>query len=283
MLQLKNVDWQKDSVVPKFPLFLLLALALVPLNWWFEWQKWKVTIRLLGIDASKQVLQHAFLAGIVTGMLTPNMLGNFIGRLFYFPRKQRIPLILLTFVSNYAQFLVSILFGIIGIAILQQTPLAVPLPPILISLFLFGLGAIALYFYGEHLTRFKRRKTRIYTWFRTLSGLKKYRFSIVALSGMRHTVFTLQFLCALSAYGESFSWENAWWIWQVYLWVTLTPSLFLGKLAIRESISIWVLSTAGVASIHVLLASLSIWTMNLLLPTSLSLFLTKRKSVTNAH
>lgn len=277
-LQLKTVDWQTHSVLPKSPALLLFALLLVPLNWWFEWQKWKATIDVLAIECTPKTLQQSFFAGIITGMLTPNMLGNFIGRLLYFPRKHRISLILLTVVSNYAQFLASIVFGIIGILILQKTPLAVSLSSIVIPLILIGISAILLYFYGEHVTRLNRRKTRIYTWFQCLNNRKKYRFAILLRSAMRHTVFTLQFLIVLSAFGESFSWENVWWVWQVYLWVTLTPSLFLGKLAIRESISIWVLSLAGMETVHVLLASLSIWIMNLLLPTLLSLFLTKQKT-----
>ncbi len=278
ILQLKNVDWKTHSLVPNSPALLLFALLLVPLNWWFEWQKWKATIDVLAIECTPKTLQQSFFAGIITGMLTPNMLGNFIGRLFYFPRKYRISLILLTVVSNYAQFLASIVFGIIGILILQKTPLAVSLSSIVIPLILLGISAILLYFYGEHVTRISRRKNRIYTWFQCLNNRKKYRFAILLRSAMRHTVFTLQFLIVLSAFGESFSWENVWWVWQVYLWVTLTPSLFLGKLAIRESISIWVLSVAGMETVHVLLASLSIWIMNLLFPTLLSLFLTHQKT-----
>jgi hypothetical protein len=48
--------------------------------------------------------------------------------------------------------------------------------------------------------------------------------------------------------------------------VTLTPSLFLGKIVVRESIAVAILGFAGIAPIPVLLSSLSTWLLNLIIP-----------------
>ena len=104
-----------------------------------------------------------------------------------------------------------------------------------------------------------------------------YRWKILLLSFLRHGIFTLQFSFMLHAFGENLSLENVFWIWQVYLWVTIAPSLILGKLAIRESIAIWVLTLAGMGELTVLISSFLIWTFNLLLPTIIGLFICKEK------
>ena len=62
------------------------------------------------------------------------------------------------------------------------------------------------------------------------------------MSTLRHAVFTLQFYLVLIAFGVETSFELIFWIWQVYFWVTLSPSLLLGKIGIRESIAVIILS-----------------------------------------
>jgi hypothetical protein len=61
------------------------------------------------------------------------------------------------------------------------------------------------------------------------------------------------------------------------LWVTISPSLFLGKLAIRESISLWVLTVAGYQQQPILIASFSVWIINLFIPTIFAIFIAKKK------
>jgi hypothetical protein len=61
----------------------------------------------------------------------------------------------------------------------------------------------------------------------------------------------------------------------VYFWVTLAPSLFLGKVVIRETIAVWVLSAAGLNPEIVIVSSLLIWVLNLFIPTVVSLIVSK--------
>jgi hypothetical protein len=278
-MQLKKVDWNKESIHLDHPMFFVLVLLLVPLNWLFEWWKWKSTLSVLEINPTKKVMIHSFFAGIVTGMLTPNMLGNFIGRMYYFQRNQRIQLIVLTLITNYAQFIASIVFGIVAILILKETPFELDISGISLLLILGAISVFLFYFNFEWIFRFWKKKSSILELIRNLKSRKIYRWRILMLSLARHVIFTLQFICMLHAFGESFSVLNVLWIWQVYLWITLAPSLFLGKLAIRESISIWVLGIAGMSELSVLISSFSIWTLNLLLPTLIGLVVCEKNKV----
>ena len=276
--QFKKINWSNQTIYVENPFFLLLVLLLVPVNWFFEWRKWRLTLSVADINAKPATKIHAFFAGIVTGMLTPNMLGNFIGRIYYFDRNHRITLVVLTLVTNYAQFIASIFLGIIALLILNKSPWDLDIAQlnwVFISLAIFFL---LIYFNFEWVFKYIKRKTRMYPLIRNLQRRRVFRWKILGLSMLRHAIFTLQFSLMLSAFGEDFSFQNMLWIWQFYLWLTLAPSLFLGKLAIRESVAIWVLTAAGMGELTIVISSFLIWVFNLLLPTVIGLFIFKRHS-----
>ena len=275
--QFIKIDWSKEKIQLIHPFYLILTLLLVPMNWFLEWIKWVITLNIAEVQTTQKIKLNAFFAGIITGMLTPNMLGNFIGRIYYFERRNRISLIVLTLVSNYAQFIASIVFGIIGILILGRIPIDLEIDQFNFILIVIGLVVILFYFNFEWFFKFLKRKARIHLLIRNIKRRRMYRWKILFLSFLRHGIFTLQFSFMLHAFGENLSLENVFWIWQVYLWVTIAPSLILGKLAIRESIAIWVLTLAGMGELTVLISSFLIWTFNLLLPTIIGLFICKEK------
>jgi hypothetical protein len=276
-MQFRKVKWNEQDISLEHPLSLLIVFLLIGLNWFFEWSKWGLVLNVSGVRSTAVAKRQSFFAGIVTGMITPNMLGNFLGRIYYFERRYRLSLIVLTLVSNYGQFIASVLFGLLSLFILKTTPVG-ELPLNIEWLFaLIAVAVIAFYFYFEWLFRSSRRRLRIHLLMKSLSRKDLFRWKILGLSVLRHGVFVLQFSLMLYAFGEEFSWMNMVWIWQLYLWVTLAPSLFLGKLAIRESVAIWVLGAAGMNELTVLISSFLIWIFNLLLPTLLGLIICKEK------
>ena len=274
---LKKVDWNFHSNPIKNYFWFVLAFSLIPLNWFFEWKKWQETLRFTSLETTDQRAFQSFCAGIITGMLTPNMQGNFIGRIYYFERKNRIDLIGSTLISNYGQFLMSLLFGVLGLVFLQETPLRQGFYLVLF-IFLIALLLFLLAFFSvEHFLRFFRNKRGLRSYFLKLKSIPCFRWRILYFSFLRYLVFVVQFCSLLLAFGVPFSIELIAWIFQVYLWVTISPSLFLGKLAIRESISLWVLSFAGLAQQSIVLASLSVWVFNLVIPTIFAIFIAKKK------
>lgn len=276
--QIKGINWNQNQINLSRPFFILIVLALVPLNWLLEWWKWTSTLNVLEIRTTKLIEKHSFFAGIVTGMITPNMLGNFIGRIYYFERKNRVSLTILTLMTNYAQFIASMVFGLLAIVILGKIPFEFDVSKLTSILLLSASAFLLLYFNFERILKFFNLKPRVYSLIQNLKKRKRYRWKILLLSVLRHAVFTLQFSLMLYVFNEDFTIENIFWVWQVYLWVTLAPSLILGKLAIRESISIWVLTFAGMGEFSVLISSFLIWTINLLIPTIVGLIICKRKS-----
>jgi len=273
----QNQDWKQHEVGIQHPGFFILGFFLMPLNWWTEWRKWTLALKCAEVKSDKSTKIHSFLAGMISGMLTPNMLGNFIGRVLYFERSHRIQLTLLTFIGSMSQFVITMVVGALGIVLLQKTPFTNnfgALTYIIITL----ISLVFLFFYLkiEWLLRFLRRRTFVEGLFSIFSKHKDIRFRMLILALMRHVVFTLQFACVLYAFGIDINASLFLWIWQFYFWITLAPSLFLGKLGVRESVAVWVFAAAGMAELAVVLSAFSIWVMNLFVPTTLSLVFLKR-------
>jgi hypothetical protein len=262
------------------PLFLVFSLGLVFLNWYLEWLKWRLNLSVLPQRESKLTQLKAFMAGIVTGFITPNMLGNFIGRLYYFQRRYRGSITLLTLYSNYTQFIASICFGCLSLFLLQELPFVGSFR--LVSNVILGivLCLFLVYFFFQHLPIPFVSKLKIQRkLFQLISVNKFYRWKLMLLSLTRHFVFTLQFFLVLNAFVDAMNWMTFIAIWQVFLWSTLLPSLWLGKLFIRESMAILVLCFIGLERLDVLVSSLVLWQMNLVLPALISLVFCRKKHV----
>jgi hypothetical protein len=277
--QIKKAGISIQSIELKSSLSFLIALLLVPINWWLEFLKWKFTLQVAEVPSPEKVRSQSFLAGIVTGMLTPNMLGNFLGRMYYFQRRERMSITILTLFTNYAQFIASMIFGFIAFVLLHETPFGF-LSVNLIILAGFGLFALVLsLFYFDWIFKLLfPARMRLYFRFRGMRERNRFRFGILALSLLRHVIFTIQFGFMLQAFGAQIGREEIFWIWQYYFWVTLTPSLFLGKLVVRDSIALWVLGPIIIQQEAIVISSLMIWCLNLLLPTIIALVVIKQKN-----
>ena len=260
---------------------LVGSIMLVIPNIWFAFLKWKVTVNIIDESADVPKLNHSFFAGLVTGMLTPNMVGNFIGRCFYFDRSHRIPITLFTLLSNFAQFLASLTFGWFAVLLLGDLYIFEASDSFIIWLGIGVLIAYLIYFFIDNFMYLIRSKGYIKTFRDTLNKKRSYRIVILLLSFARFGIFTFQFLLLLHAFGESLSFQNILAIWQVYLLTMLFPSLFLGKIGVRESVALYVLTGTGIAmnEYAVLLTSLIIWFINSLSPALIGLAICKNNAL----
>lgn len=249
----------------------LLFLLLIP-NYFFEYKKWTLVLKSIKDSSASTIKIQSFFAGIITGMLTPNMQGNFIGRIYYFKKRHRLPISLLTLTANLGQFSVTVILGIIGLILSSNYGLKILLIPFILSIL-----SLLFYFNFEKIAYLKRK----YKWYKHIQLVlvenNSFRLKILWFSLLRNAVFSAQFLLALHAFGAEINLTIFWLIWQLYLWTTLSPSLILGKLFIRESLALWVFAAIALSDGAIIAASLTIWFINLLLPTLLGLFVCKKK------
>jgi hypothetical protein len=255
--QLQKIDWKDLHAISMVqPISLVSALLLAFVNHYLEYRKWKATLSFL--EESTQTVQ-SYLAGVLTGFLTPSLLGNFIGRMYYYPRKKRTQIIVLTFLGNGAQFLASISFGLLAVALLGQEQLHIPRFNSGIALGVIALMLLIYFLFDKSPVPIQKWKTKIIP---LLVGTEKLRFKILLFSLLRYLVFSMQYSLLFHAFGIPFSIDLVIWVWQIYFWSTLAPSLWLGKLFIRESIALWILLPIIGHPEIILLSSVSLWIIN---------------------
>ena len=266
--QLMNIPFHTINVF-NWP-WLIPFLVLVPLNWYLEFQKWREQLTFLNLPKTQSI--QSFAAGMVSEFIIPGIPTNFIGRILFFDSTVRLALAGWTQITNAIQFLVTVLCGVVAILVLGKGSL--------VTLgFLLGIFGVIPMIWMIPAVRITIRKRFPALFLGEIKPRKivDYLLQIGILSIFRMIVFSLQFVLLLYLFGIPISFELVWWIWLSYLSVTVTPSLFLGKLFVRETVTVAIFQMGNYATAPVLLATFSIWLFNGLIPTILAWILTMNK------
>ncbi len=265
--------------------YILIAFILIPLNWYFEWLKWQVSIQNFSnmnlVKGAKSIL-----VGITLGLITPQRIGELGGRVLYLPVEHRWKGVASVGICGFFQFMVTFIFGVVSVLFLYPVMSKnLPNPYWLISLLIIVLIIISIGFYFQ---------TRILNTLKSISFLQKWkpvRFAIEQLmsisprqsralftySLIRYLIYGTQYyliLLGLSAQiSEMVAIPTIGSLFFVQLGIPLPP--FLGLMA-RGEIAMVIWGIHGLSEWKALFVSLSLWTFNLAIPSLIgALFLWK--------
>lgn len=250
-----------------------LVVFLMFLNWSCEAAKWKVLMRLLQPLSFFAALKAVF-AGIATGILTPNRLGVFIGRVAKLNPELRIKATVFTFYTSLIQFFISLFFGLFGILGLKQFIE----PSLFWSIIICVVFALVLALLVLKNPLLLVRKPFVYLMTNEikagidqLSSLDfRIKLQLLGWSALRYFIFVSQFVVVLVAFQQmSNSLVLYSGVMTVYLFMTLIPSLFLGKLFVREAAGLVVLAWIGIPDNIIILSGFLVWFINIALPALL--------------
>ncbi len=274
-IQFSAVDWQQFKKIQlSQPLYFIVALFLIIFNIAFEYLKWNLIVNKVKVVTSTTIRISSFFAGTATAFITPNLLGNFIGRIYYFERKYRGEIITHTLLSNGAQFISSMIGGIISILILGNKVKMLQSFPSLLFIF-FLLVLLLIYFVIDKIFKSHKKLNRISL---TLQNTTLLRTKFILLSLSRHFVFTSQYVCVLVSFGVNFDTEIYLYIFQIFFWSTLIPSIWIGKLFIRESVALYLLSTIISSGAIIICSAFLVWCLNQVFPALVSLIFIRKKN-----
>lgn len=274
-IQFSAVDWQQFKKIQLLqPLYFIVALILIIFNIAFEYLKWNLIVNKVKGVTSTTIRISSFFAGTATAFITPNLLGNFIGRIYYFERKYRGKIITHTLLSNGAQFISSMIGGIISILIVGNKVKMIQSFPSLLFIF-FLLVLLLIYFVFDKIFKSHKKLNRISL---TLQNTTLLRTKFILLSLARHLVFTSQYVCVLVSFGVNFDTEIYLYIFQIFFWSTLIPSIWIGKLFIRESVALYLLSTIISSGAIIICSAFLVWCLNQVFPALVSLIFIRKKN-----
>lgn len=262
--------------------WLSLFVVLIFFNWAAEAIKWRILVKELA-HIHFWIAYKAVLTGVFVSFFTPNRSGEFAGRIIYLPGK-KIEGTILTLTGGLAQNICTLLFGCLAGLIffasdhlewmLGATGIIILTAVVLFFYFNIDRLAMSLWYFG-----LSRKWLR---YFLPLRHLKtKTLLSILLISILRYGIYSVQFYLMFLSWGAYFDFAVAMQgIGLFFLIQSIIPSITIMELTSRGITANYIFNQVGIEQGIVLLATYSIWFINLLLPALFGalLFLFNRKS-----
>lgn len=265
-----NEEYKELVFADSGVLFMLFALCLMPLNWFFEAFKWHLLSQRIQKQSFGTSLKQV-LAGVSTSLMTPNRIGNFIGRAILAPKGDKSAVIVATIHSNLAQFTASILFGFLGLLLIGFQETIISETTIQISALIVLAVGFLFYFFPNILLLNPIQKLFSDDVKLSIKSVQHqtvlFKLIIVIISLMRYLVFLSQFALILYALNVKLDIQQmipA--IAVVFLITTVIPSFLFGKLFVREASALFILTAFGVSSFTILASVFLLWVANLAVP-----------------
>ncbi len=201
-------------------------------------------------------------------MATPNRIGEYGAKAYFFEKEKRKNILLLNFFHNSIQMGVTLFFGLIGISVIfQKYDLPFAASKLIIGLIIIGLLIIlGLIFKKQQLVFKGLTISKVILKFKTLSTLVKMK--VILFSIIRYFIFCYLFYCLLLFFGVTISLTQAIpLIFAMYLLVSIVPTIFIFDVVVRGGAAIWLFSLTGIPEIPVLSTVLSMWILNFVIPS----------------
>jgi len=266
----------------------VLVILLMPVNWFLEAAKWRYIVSTKE-QISFSLAVKAIFAGASVSALSPNRIGDFLGRVFVLKKISFLQGAFITLIGSFAQTLVSLIVGFLAFAYLEffdpnavntNNFLLLSIPAILIFIILFIYYKISIL---SKIIPKKWRKLRIY-----VEILSQYQFpqlnTVLLYSLIRYLVFSTQFVIMLWAVGINFPIFHLYIIVFTIFFINMfRPSIALIEFAVRGAVSVAVmdayyaffLDKGPAEHTNIVIASTLIWMINIILPAFIGLFFIK--------
>ncbi len=271
---------------------ILILILLMFLNWSLETIKWKILVDKIQQFSFFNAFQAIF-SGITIGIFTPNRLGEIGGRIMFMDKGKRTFGVIAAGVGSLAQFITTIISGIIGLVLLLAIyPDKFKISPLLNSissgiLFILFLFLIWSYFNVNKVkpilfkfSFFRKRADQLDS-FSEIKTVTLIRVAILSFS--RYLVFMSQFFILLCLFDIYLTYTQAYIsISLIYLFATLIPTSTLIELGIRGSLAIFFIGFFSENVLGIVLSTSILWIINLAIPAIIgSIFLLKKSSNKN--
>ena len=276
--------WQiiKSSLIGSEAWRLYVVIALMFVNWGLEARKWQLLLRhMKKISFGKAY--KSVLGGVAFTMVTPNRMGEFIGRVFYVEDGQRIRAATLTIIGSMSQLIITLLAGIIGLLVLRGDIAASPqkdgLSYFVMNGLIFGTIATILimsvfYFKISWLVRVAEKIPGLQRYIYFIALLDDFKATellrIMSLSALRFAVFVFQYMLLFALFDVHIPW------WQgccavsvMFLILAVIPMPGIAELGIRGKASIALFTIFSNNPVGILVTTGCIWLINIILPAVL--------------
>jgi uncharacterized membrane protein YbhN (UPF0104 family) len=256
--------------------YLLIAVALIPINWGIEGYKWKISVQkiypLSFIQAFKAVL-----SGVSFSVTMPNRVGEYAGRMMFLPEGKRLKAISVTLVGSFAQLLVTLIVGTFGLIIMKNTllqtfrGLLVWYQFLLYGMVVAVVLSCLVYFNVSASIRLFKRWIKSDRYFYLVESLRNFHSHLLmrlfVLSIIRYTVFIIQYILIFYLFEVNVSAVTITLVMSiVFLSMAIIPSIALVEVGLRGEITLKLMGLFAMNSLGIGLTTVTVWFINLILP-----------------
>jgi hypothetical protein len=260
--------------------YLMATVALMLVNWGLESKKWQILTSHVQ-PTSLWTSVKSVMAGVSFTMLTPNRLGEFLGRVLYLKDGSRVRAATLMFLGSLSQLVITLIFGVAGIILLMVlTPeikaQSLGWSTLLVNALLYGsflVIIIGLFIYFnigwlirqiEKLPAFSK-----YAYYVHIIGEIHYveLLKLLSISIIRYSVFLVQYALIFRFFEVGISLlpllaGTA----TMFLMLAIIPTIALAELGIRGQVSLFVFGLFSNNSLEILVAIAASWIINIIFP-----------------
>lgn len=272
--------------------WLLMAVALMPFNWYCEVLKWQPFVARY-TPLSKAKAFAAVLAGVSVSLFTPNRVGEFGGRLLFVPPDSRWIATLVNFTGNLSQFLVLLSAGGLGtVWFAQKFLVAGPFCGwAMAALALIGLLALYWLFFnirvGASLARRVPLPQRLKPYLRSMGTLERFStrdlWKMYQWSLVRYLTYSTQYYFLLNFFGIFPGIIGGYaGIFTIFLLQSSIPLPPLAGVLARGALAIHLWAYFGASEDGSLASSFALWIINLIFAALIGTFFLLRVNIGKA-
>lgn len=265
--KLKDID--KNALDINYFLLGVSVFLVVP-NWFLEAVKWKISLTPIEKITLKTSVRGV-LKGILPSVITPNRIGEAVGRPTVLKDENKISGAFATAYCGLSQMPVMIFCAAIACVYFGY--------PTYISVTAFAATLITAlcYHFPEYLIPFVRKKTKHQKFLGKLRFFCNYehkeKLRLIFFSFLRYLVYSSQNCLAIIAFGVDTDFLGGLMsVFLIYAMMSFVPRPALLELGVRCSATVFVLSKYTSDFSAPTISSVFIWCVNLLIPAVLGTF-----------
>lgn len=267
-------EWQTfyQQLNAKSLFLMVIVLLLALLNWLAEAQKWHLLLnRIEQVSLRKAFI--SVLSGMAFAFVTPNRAGDFIGRILFLEKQNRLRGTIAALIGSLSQMVVTFSFGFLGMAYLH---IFHPASWTLWALIAAAAGLVVLLFGYLNIRllsrlsgKFRKLRSLVVAFYLFKRYSRKELWKVLAIALLRFLIYNGQFLILLWAFDTQIPLGKGFLLSGLMFWlITVIPTFFVADIGVRGLITALVFVNTGIAAnaFSVLAASYTLWLINMVLP-----------------
>lgn len=280
----------KTALLNADVLLLSAALLLLPVNLWFQYNRWKTACTELLTENNNRKIFYSLFYGYSTGIFTPMRVGEYFGRAIPFKNQKILDVTVASAVDKFFPLFIVLEAGAPAIIIYlySMAGFSITAAALLMLLYIIINSAVLfLILKPSGLTgvlgllkniSIVRKLSRIFEVLRKINRRVSLRMFYSAAG--QYSIFILQYALLAAAFTAEYNLLNYIWGGMLLMFAkTVIPPVTLGELGIRESASVFFLTQLGGTAAGAFNASVFLFIINILIPSAAGMIMLLKKNV----